>query len=495
MHILNSLKSWFERRLGQSLRSSLSSDCLVVDPDEEHQLVMKKMTLGVEKKRLWGFLPKFTLSEIGSVSFGSLVSSLVQVATDSLRNHIRTVPGVVRKLAATSFKETVVNRAARVKTTLAGTIAANVVPFNENSLKALIVADRNVFRRKLLEEIGKKTAETFGSIAAKRIGELVMRVRQEVEPTDAGSGSEASVALPKGTRFFVKKGKMTVFVIEEPPQTRTLKMMDEAGQKSVSYQLSFPHVVFFVVLRGRKSDKMHVLFRKKPLRSLEDTLQCPALPNIHEDFQVCFAPSASKDSLAVMAEESIGNFWGGRFLLTDAASNMRKQITLDAWVEGSKKDSLFGLSFDWRNTSVTVASMLKQITRDFGLEQEDTSSGTNNRGRKLMSALEQTIEKITASVENEMKETCFHLVPDWKVDETASAQLLANFRQVVGKISERMQESVSEEIDGLLKEEALQKALEDAVEQTIQSLEKEAGKPLAAAQESFIAQLKGGATS
>ena len=490
MRMITWLRKRLEQRFGRLLRASMPDGCLVVDPESKNQLAIKKMALEAGHVRFWRIFPVFKLRETGSISLVELASSLFQGIADSIKAQISGVAATVSVLARASFKESVATRIARLKASVTKTVDADLARFNEEYLKAFIKNDRNAFRQKLLEELGMKSAEVFGKIAAKHVAELIMRVRQEAEPVGKVSGSGTSVALPKGTRFVHTKGKMTVFVIEEPPQTRTVQMMDEAGQRSFSCQLSFPHVVFFVVLRGRKSDKMYVLFRNKPLRSTEDSFQYPALPNIHDDFHACFAPSASKESLAIMAEESIGNFWGGRFLLTDAANNMRKQIRIEDWVEGSKKQSLFGLSFPWRNASVTVTSMLKQITQDFGLGQEEPSRQSNG-GQRIMTALEQAIEKMQAAIENEMKETCFNLVPSWQVDPAAIAHLQADFKQAIQKVGEAVKASLAEEFEGMLNEDALQQALTDAGTQVSQSLERGKQKALEAAQAAFEQQLKG----
>ncbi len=282
---------------------------------------------------------------------------------------------------------------------------------------------------------------------------------------------------------------MTVFVVEQAPQTRTLKIMEEDGARSENYQLSFPYVVFFVTLRGRKSDEMYVFFRKEPLRNTKDDLLCAGLNNIHGDFSVCFSPSKAQDTLAQTAEESIANFWGGRFVKTHDPSNLASQISMEEWEKRTKKDSLFGLSFGWRASRLTVQKMLDTVAKNFAAKSaQPKKKGPDEKD--IMSNLDTAVTKIAAKIETEIKEACFNLVPTWEVNETALGQVNDRLQEVVAELTRFAESKLGDDIDHTLSEDELKAVFEAAVKQVIDSTNISGGESIAAAEKALLDQFK-----
>lgn len=489
--IFELIRNWLEQALGQELQS-LREGFLSCGSDQKQGPVLEKRILEVKPRRFLGVLPVFGFRRVGSISFSDAIKAPLEATRRTLECELEQVPHVVCK----STKEGLVAASERpnfqVKVRVSAEVERQMQKFDEQYLAGLIKTDRNGFRQKLLEELGKQAAQVFAASAKKHLAELVLRVRQEASPDGpADAVAEevgSSLALPTGTRFVVRKGKMTTFVIEQPPQKRTIRIMYERGDRSELFQLALPYVVFFVVLRGRKSDKAYVLFRKAPLRSLKDELLCPALPNIHGDFSVCFAPSASKESLAEMAEESIASFWGGRFIKTELVSEAHRRLSVDAWADGSRKDSLFGLSYPWIPAKQTVASMLKTISAEFAA---DTAAQKKERsGHAVMSALETAVVQLATKVETEMKETCFRLVPSWSVDSMVLAQAGSQFRRSAAELFGFVKTELGTQVDIALSDEALKEALETAVRQTIASVGAETEQSVMRASEAFMKALK-----
>ena len=493
MKAIAAIRNWLERKLFSSLRADLVDGFFTVEQGQKkEQLTLNKMVLEPEQERFLGLIPVFVARKIRSISLAETITARIKAARVVFGNELNDTPAKIIGLAETEFKDSIEKRIKQTKAEVGQEITRLTENFGEQQLRTFVKLDRNKFRQKLLEEIGKQESKIFGEMVRKRLAELVMRVRQEDVVDDTSGVSDSSVenlvALPTGTRFCIRKGKMTIFVVEQAPHTRTMKIMADNGKRSELYQLSFPYMVFFAVLRGRKSESLYAFFRKKPLRDTSDELLCPALPNIFEDFKVCFAPSASKNSLALMVEESINSFWGGRFIWTHDPSNLTRQITIEDWAEGTGKNSLFGLSYDWRDARLNVAKMIDKISTDFvGQSTEKKEKGGGN----IMSALDKTISGMTAAIANEMKETCFNLVTAWTPDEVILQSLVSEFTQMVGELSEFARAMFGKNIEEILSEETLKQVFETAVRQTLKSLD-DAGneKPIAAARKALLAELK-----
>ncbi|MEK7645147.1 MAG: hypothetical protein AAB391_02425 [Patescibacteria group bacterium] len=490
LSILTRIRNWFEQSLGQGLQS-LKEGFLVCTADQKQGPMLKKLVLEVKPGRFMGILPVFGFRQVGSISFSDAIKAPIRTALEAFGRELKQAPKNVCILAGRGLKTDAEKPIGQAQAKVNTEAERLMRKFDEQHLSGMVKADRNGFRQKLLEELGKQASQIFAVAVKKHLVELVLRIRQEAvqdDPSDSADNGVNSLALPTGTRFVVRKGKMTTFVIEQPPQKRTLKIMYQGGDRSNMFQLALPYVVFFIVLRGRKSDGAYVLFRKAPLRDLNDELFCPALPNTFGDFKVCFAPSAAKESLAVMAEESIASFWGGRFIETELVTEAHRQLSIDAWAGASRKDSLFGLSYPWIPAKQTVASMLKKISADFAA---DTAGQRRERtGKDVMSALDTAVAQLAARVENEMKEACFKLVPTWQVEPALLAQIATEFKRAVGELCGFAKTQLGDQIDEVLSDEALQKALEAAVQQTMVSMKADAERSIAAAHEAFVATLK-----
>jgi len=490
-NILALVRNWLERELFHSIRTNLTGDFFMVESDPKI-LTLKRMVVEVGQKRFLGLIPIFKIRKTGSISLVNLIKAPLLAAQAVFSDELSLVPARISNLVKTELDDSIKNRIDLITTETNLETARLTEVFKEKDFLTFVRTDRNIFRQRLLEELGKQEAQIFREITRKRLVELVMRIRQENADNNLSSvlsdRTESLVALPTGTRFFIKKSKMTIFVVEQAPRTRTMKIMESDGERSGMYQLSFPYVVFFVVLRGRKSESMYVFFRKKPLMSTNDGLLCPALPNIYENFQVCFSPSASKDSLAITVEESINSFWGGRFIRSHDPSNLTHQISIEDWENGTKKESFFALSRDWRDARTTVAKMIDEISSKFTPGSSEKSVGGSNN---ILTNLEKIIDGISTSIANEMKETCFNLVPDWIPDEAVLDQVVSRFSEIVADLGEFVRIKLGEEVEGVLSEETLRRILEAAVRQTLKSFDESiAEKPIASAHQAFLAQLK-----
>lgn len=485
------IRSWIDRNVGQ-LKGALAGGFFVVDTKQKKELILNKVVVEMAPKRFLSLFPVFTLRTVSSVGFTQLLTEAMRSARTALATRFRQTPKQIVDLARTGLVKSTADRIGVATASVGKKTDELFKGLDEQHVRGLVRSDRNAFRQKLLEELGKQASNAFAELTRKHLAELVLRVREETcfdgKGADVETDKNGSLALPTGTRFCVRKGSMTVFVIEQQPQNRTLRIMESNGERGKLYELSFPYVVFFVVMRGRKSDKMYAFFRKKPLRDMKDALLCAGLPNMYQDFQVCFSPSIAKDTMAETVEETIGNYWGGRFVDSHDPGNLTNQVSYENWSAGTKKDSLFGLSYMWRQNSCTVASMIKKIGADFAADSAKPRRDAN--GKQIMSALDEAVANIAAKVNDKMKEVCFNLVPSWNTDEALLAATANRFREIVTEVGAFANSECGKEIVSVLGEDSLKAALAAAVQETITSLEADASAPLEAAHLAFRAQLK-----
>lgn len=456
-----SIRGW--RKLGLYLQALVGQGFAVIGKDRDKKTVLMRVSLEHYAKGFLGFLPGFRIRIKGTVSLDDLTSAPITAAGAALEAHINNMPGAVKTAVGAPLQISIQSAIGRIKVACNEKIETLLARFSP-LLSEFVKADRNSFRQSLLEGLGEKGSEIFASITRRHVHMLITRLKEELGHASQGESQKAGPpALPVGTRFYVQKGNMTVFVVEQPPQTRTLRIMEDNYQKGAFVTLHFPYVIFFIVLRGRKSDDMYVLFSKKPLRSLEDPLFCPATPNIYADFKVCFTPSAAKDTQAEMAEASIASFWGGRFIETHDQGNYAKQISIDNWAKATKKDPLFALSFKWRSANRTVGTLLESIDADFLKVRAD------QRGTISESRVEKAITELSETTANEIVKELNGLVTKWNLDSIALQKLQSSLEKITVEFAEHAKTALAKEAGGILSEISIRTILETAIQDTIQS--------------------------
>lgn len=200
--------------------------------------------------------------------------------------------------------------------------------------------------------------------------------------------------LPKGVKLVMQRGSRTIFVIEEPPQTRTIHFQRNFTEQHFHgsrydgaldyrihpaniyfrgkpkpamkrhFRLAFPYVIFIICLdNGYEFDEKyscHMFFSNEPFTKLNQPLFHSCLPNVNHDGYVCGGKIKAeirrlirqvKYSQAV--EAIIDHVWNGTFN-QDIVHQFLKTVKQDKrlrslwhWEEQSEKDPLFMLNVEW----------------------------------------------------------------------------------------------------------------------------------------------------
>lgn len=487
--IIRCIRGWLERKFRHSL-GMLTDDFLVVDQSQETTPTLQKCTMEIERYFL-GLLPIFRVRQKDVLTLTEVVTQPIQESHAAFIQELENTPMTALLQADEYLTNSTKQRIGRVKKKAVEEIEKRYKEFNGQVLTALIKADRNAFRQLLLEQLSKVAAKTFATVIKRHLAELILRTREEgVQEGLIGEKSYVGLeqlAMPTGTRFFQCKGKMLLFVIEQPPMKRTIQTIAATGSPVERYKLSFPFVVFFVVLRNRKFDNLYVLFRTKPLRTMNDALLCPALSNIFDDFHVCFSGPATAEHPVDTAETTLEKFWGGRFNLFHVNSYFG-QITLEEWEKRSQEDSLFGLSYQWRAANQTVASIMEYIDKRFRLDEKKEREG---RGVNL-STLEKCVERLSTVVAQEIQEACFFLIPKWSIEEAILQDIVTRFKQMVEDICLLIRTELEEDIEGVLSERNLKRAFQKAVERAVEAIKENSDNSVVVARQALITIIKEG---
>lgn len=194
-------------------------------------------------------------------------------------------------------------------------------------------------------------------------------------------------AIPEGVRFIRRRGEGVVLVIEEPPQVRTVRWLEEnsrvpcgPGARYWAGPLAFPFVVLIVAfMNGGLTGHQQCFYRTSPVRTLEDLLCYPNLYNVApargkecwlclEKLEGDLAPLPWRDKVRRIRE----HFWGAGFNRSaegqDGSSYWRAMQDIDprisslaAWERESRRHPLFPLTVAWQPTGGTVGDVMQEV--------------------------------------------------------------------------------------------------------------------------------------
>ncbi len=313
----------------------------------------------------------------------------------------------------------------------------------------------------LLQSVSDETLQRFQQDLVASVGEAVEgqlsnfrgQATQLLQQRAGGVAAHPlpdGSAFPDGTKFCLRRGDATVFVIEEKPQTRTVTFRmgfskREGGclKEDTSFQLAFPYVVFVVRLWRGSFSSLHVFYSRQPLQSLADSVCWPSLPNIRESGAVCMALYEGRAvTLADEARKVISHFWHSMFN-NDLRSNHYDQANNPVrdvwdWEEQSKRDPAFVLAADWREREGSLEQLVEQLLAGGGEDEAVRAE------RKVCQALEQAVAGMTAVV----TEACRSLPVERRYAKTVVRQLSAHLLSLASTVVDGMVSRLNDAVAG-----------------------------------------------
>lgn len=240
----------------------------------------------------------------------------------------------------------------------------------EEEINSILIKAMRSFRKRFFDLVSTKTNEIFGSLKSQ-----ILEHGRELEMGDSSSqGAFASIRLPSNTRFVVNRGDTSVFVVELPPQKRTINHSDS------SYHLSFPYTIFVVSFRGGDYNGLHFFYSNKPLKSLSESVYLSNLPNINNDGGVCTGNSivsllqnSEALSLSEKVDMVVSAFWGDTFnddlddRFEEYGNKHPRLKGFSSWEKASHKEPNFILSINWERSD-SLMNLIEAIFADCGDE-------------------------------------------------------------------------------------------------------------------------------
>ena len=177
-------------------------------------------------------------------------------------------------------------------------------------------------------------------------------------------------AMPTGSRIaaMAKTGDRSVFIVEMSPTIRNLKV--DFGEGNKLYKLSFPFVYLVQRFVGQEANGNPLIYyRNEPIFGEGDPLLRPNLPNIYDNYSVCWGSSnaaISSQPINIKLANICQIFWQSQFNKDLAGNFWEPARSLEghpkSCEEGEKKtgeDPSFILKIKWLPTDKTVADILK----------------------------------------------------------------------------------------------------------------------------------------
>lgn len=223
--------------------------------------------------------------------------------------------------------------------------------------------------------------------------------------------------FPRGCRFCFTKGENTIVVIEQEPQIRSLllsgNIIEEkdhfpTSSRSERIPLSLPYIVFILQFKNDVFTAMYSGWRTSPLRSLDDMLFKPILPNVHETLNICMGKVSGDlgSNISQRSDAVMGHFWNSMFnndlskIWWKKKSFHHKLATARTWAKATIEDSSFILNASMEEGK-SVKSIINLIT------MHDLQPDENFLRQNLSNSIDGCVEAMFAKIMRYFKSTKF----------------------------------------------------------------------------------------
>lgn len=421
---------------------------------------------------LFGIIPLFEVKRSRDFSWAGFISKTFQETSIGLNQSLGNFAKKFSDKVLLSLKKSIEGRVQKTREKSLTAIKQEYSTLHQDFIAKVIKQSTNEFRKELLEKLKASGGEIFTKQVQQHLASLLLKMKEEygrAKGSDVVSVTSGDLALPVGTRFFIQKKNVTVYVIEQPPQIRTVTFnWEKRNGNGRRYQLAFPFMVFLVTVVNRNFYSLQVFFRKQPLGTYMDGLLCPSIPNVHDnDFKVCFpAPTSSNGSPVKVVEDAIQNFWGSEFnkdlaaFFNSAQSSFPQMSSLGRWAEESHKNPHFVLDINWQGAGMCVIDVINRIVKEAeGVKQV-------NQQVDFVSALESYTGKLGDKISQEIQESCFFLVPHISFDDQGMDIATERLKKILSANCNELVRLLSEDIDKTFSSNLIEEKLLSAMQET-----------------------------
>lgn len=377
------------------LKDFLSSTGNILVPDSTKLMSFSRYKVTIDGW-IWGIIPKFSLQKTADVDLQNVVTAVTRdqeaklgLLAENAKDEIRASVG--RSVAnRTGRARTSLNKALEEAITGTETIPNLLMNNGSKSIQAV--------HQSIITAAGQTAAEQFRKSIQKNLGQIVIYAREEAGLM--ARTPEATLALPKGTRFAYHGHPMSLYVVEEAPRVRTV-LWD--GKPTT---LAFPYVIFIVAMNGNSYEKLWLYFRNKPLESASNILYTPAIPDIYTDGRVCYpGPKVSRGDPSEVAVSVQEMFWNSSFQTRHWLSDTRAlflkipNFSIEKWFELSSNNPSEMLKVEWPKAKQTIGSLAKTL-----ITRSDPSLDVRNSLSNLDRYALSLTERISVSIQEAVLE-------------------------------------------------------------------------------------------
>jgi len=244
--------------------------------------------------------------------------------------------------------------------------------------------------------------------------------------------------LPTGCKHFQSfNDGYKILVVEEPPRIRTIKVdlgmestieklkitgkikeygyenfLKENKKYPYSFQLSFPYVVFIILLnRHNELVVVKPFFRLHPITSLADYLFMAPLYNIPRNQHICLGGVESFNNIFKSVENIIETFWLNRYN-NDYANNIKLYNNSDAyevhdylsWMYFTKINPMFIYNVKW----ILYNNNLGEVINNTKIKYKNSYNSYNSYKKNKNSAFKSN--SINLNPESNAKNACYFVI-------------------------------------------------------------------------------------
>ena len=309
---------------------------------------------------------------------------------------------------------------------------------------------------KVVHETIKKYQQKVAAGVEDSVSDLLDNFKRKVSDAifDAASTwkieNRETVLFPKGCRYAYTRGTSTIFVIEQDPGIRSLSFYEgmveheyQGCDRTMRLSLSMPYVVFLVHFKSKRLSGLYCGWRTAPLRTMNDLISRPVLPNIHEGLAVCMDHVGQGETFAEATENVITNFWNSSFN-NDVSEHWWQKHEFhehmysgDSWEVASVDDPLWILGIDFPNQR-TLDNMIELLT------MHETEPDENAFRHDLAESIDTSVRTLFLKMSKYFKKTKFEKYHPKDVTEPLRDAIIS----AVGEFSDVVF-SLDKEISGL----------------------------------------------
>ena len=289
-----------------------------------------------------------------------------------------------------------------------------------NFKSELKTISNKVFNR-MTQEFQSQIVDESESLSTDLQFELLERIWDSFQ-TFKKVAKETPFIFPNGMKIAYTKGKRTVIVVEQGPQTRSISLQDNLltpsdQKKSQShdnmgrhrFNLAFPYVYFVMIFDDDKYMQQQIYFRNKALTSIREHVYPAPLPNVFyekrtNNLRICMGSPNFRDSVQYessitrQVEYVIGEFWQSTFNSdtgADGCSDVDKRLKdFGTWQDNSTKDPFFILDVNWPKGK-TIKGIVENI-----LDQRNQTEELDLVDQNIRTLLLNGVKKVTDKINN-----------------------------------------------------------------------------------------------